>query len=358
VNRAVIRYLLLYGVGVGLLAWVVAAYWHNPGPDGQDLGLAGALQRPLALRYLWVAGALFVVAILITFVRWYILVRALDLPFTLRHAFRLGVIGYFWSALLPGSITGDVIKAAFLARDQKRRTVAISSVLVDRVIGMAALFSLALITGVTMWSLGVLDVLHEDVLLLFQAVYTGTLCVVLFLAGFWVAARLLPDSWGERGAQWLARFWLIGGSLAEFWRAAWMYRGQAGALVLALLMSVCGHALQALAFYFAARTVLPAAEVPTLAQHFVLLPVAFTIQAGMPTPGGVGMGEAALGKLYEWFGATGAAGVLASLAYRVIGWTCALVGLLTYWRLHVQSQPAALPPAAAEVSPAASGHLP
>src|SRR5262245_34179794 len=119
-----------YGLGLGLLVWVISKNWN---------GLAEALSRPLQITPLLLAILVYLSAVLLTFVRWYVLVRAQDLPFTLFNAVRLGLVGVSMSTLLPGSIGGDIFKAAFIAREQSRRTVAVSTVLIDRVIGLLGL---------------------------------------------------------------------------------------------------------------------------------------------------------------------------------------------------------------------------
>ena len=45
----------------------------------------------------------------LTFVRWFFLVRALDIPFKLRDSFRLGFIGYFSNFLSLGVLGGDAV---------------------------------------------------------------------------------------------------------------------------------------------------------------------------------------------------------------------------------------------------------
>jgi hypothetical protein len=47
-------------------------------------------------------------------------------------------------------------------------------------------------------------------------------------------------------------------------------------------------------------------------------------------PGGLGIGEAAFGKLYLWFGSSEAWGVLASLLQRVFSWIMGFLGYLVY----------------------------
>src|SRR5262249_62009496 len=97
---------------------------------------------PLLAATVCCAGAMF-----LTFARWFVLVRALELPFRLRDAVRLGLAGFFFNIFLAGEIGGDVVKAAFLAREQSRRTAAVATVLVDRVGGLAGLFWPAALVG-------------------------------------------------------------------------------------------------------------------------------------------------------------------------------------------------------------------
>src|SRR5947209_9626541 len=89
-----------------------------------------------------------------------------------------------------------------------------------------------------------------------------------------------------------------------------------------------GHVGFVLAFYCGAH-VLWSPElgpVPTLAQHFLLVPIGLTMQALVPTPGGAGGGEWGFGALYVLFRASEANGVLASLVVRVLSWVFGVAG--------------------------------
>ena len=88
----------------------------------------------------------------LTFVRWYYLVRALDLPFRMADAFRLGFLGFLLNFVSLGSVGGDLFKAVFIAREQHgKRAEAVATVVIDRVIGLYVLFVVAsvaaLVTG-------------------------------------------------------------------------------------------------------------------------------------------------------------------------------------------------------------------
>jgi glycosyltransferase 2 family protein len=333
--RRVIRPFLQYALGFGLLAWVIWAHWHLETPDGEDVGLATALARPIYVPALLAAGAFCASAILVTFYRWYRLVVAQELPFTLRDAIRLGLIGYYFNTYLPGSIGGDLIKAAFLAREQQRRTVAVATVLVDRVIGLAGLYCLAVLVGGPLWAAGRFAALEADATaaLLLRTVFATAFGVVLFLGLGGLIFCSLPDSWAERGAERLSGVPRIGGILAEVWWALWMYRRKVRVLGVALLLAIVSHSFLVLAFYSAAMTITPAEQLPPLDAHFAIVPAGLTIQASFPAPGGVGGGEYGFGLLYRALGFTFAAGVLGCLGFRGVTWILGLLGYLVYLRL-------------------------
>jgi uncharacterized membrane protein YbhN (UPF0104 family) len=75
-------------------------------------------------------------------------------------------------------------------------------------------------------------------------------------------------------------------------------------------------------------------EIPSLAEQFLIVPVAMTIQGFFPSPGGVGAGEWGLGGLYWLVGKPQANGVLSALAYRAITWVLGLAGYLVYLRMR------------------------
>ena len=80
-------------------------------------------------------------------------------------------------------------------------------------------------------------------------------------------------------------------------------------------------------------------QIPTLVQHFVIVPIGMTVQALVPLPGGVGIGEYSFGVLYELIGKPQANGVLGSLVGRIINWGLSLVGYLVFLRMRPSLPP-------------------
>jgi uncharacterized protein (TIRG00374 family) len=368
VKRKLFWILFKYGLGVGLLAWVIWQFWSYPAPPpepdaaativgvganpssagplgttatylatnpGKTLGLVNAIGKPINWVPFGLALIICMTAVLITFVRWYILVRAQDLPFTLGNALRLGMIGYYLSAFLPGSVGGDIIKATFIAREQSRRTVAVATVLIDRAIGLCGLFWLVALVGGFFWKAGYLETIvrNEAAAVFLEFIVSVALGFLLASLAFWLLLGVLPQRRADKFAWRLSRIPRIGHSLAEFWRAVWMYRCRGRAVGVAILLAMIGHVGFVLTFYFAALTLHQATEVPTLATHFLIVPVGMAIQAGCPTPSGVGGGEVGYGELYRRVDYDFDKGVLGSLTKRVVEWILGLVGYLVYLRM-------------------------
>jgi len=332
-----------YGLGFGLLGYLIWRNW-SPAPDGTP-GLADILSQPPQFGPLAIAIVICLFSVLLTFIRWYVLVRAQSLPFTLYNAMRLGLIGFFLSTFLPGSVGGDIFKAAFLAREQERRTVAVATVIVDRVVGLWALFWLVALVGSAFW------LMNDPALLLhpaLQVVVWSALGVVLATSCVGGLMLVLPERFSNALLARLTRIPRIGGSAAEFWRAMWMYRTRWRSVLVALVLSLVGHGGFVMTYYFAAQTFIAADQLPSLQEQLLIVPVGMTIQAAVPLPGGLGGGEYGFDKLYELVGYP-KKGFVVSMSYRLISWGLGLLGYLVY--LRMRAEVAATQPTSADTEP-------
>jgi glycosyltransferase 2 family protein len=357
VNKRILWTVFKYLLAVGLLGVVVWWNWGHP-ENPNDRGLGYVWQhhvvegRPINYACFGLAFLCFAVAVPITMVRWWILVRAQDLPFTLGNAFRLGLMGFFFSAFLPGSVGGDLVKAAGIARDQSRRTVAVATVIMDRLIGLWGLFWIVALIGGGFWLSGGLAGKAEAPS---KLVVTAALSVVAVSVVCWLLLGLLSEIQAARFADRLTRLPKVGGSAAEFWRAVWMYRRRPASVFLALVLSLIGFLGFIPSFYFGAQALGnpdPAVDIPTLTQHFLFVPIGLVVQAAIPLPGGIGASEFGFGKLFGWFNCPESNGVLGSLVQRVLTWTLSLACyLIVAWisgtRPTTASEPAPTTPESA-----------
>jgi uncharacterized protein (TIRG00374 family) len=323
-----------YVLGIGLLAALVWRYRHE---------FQEALGKPIQFGPLALAAAATLCGVSLTMIRWHLLVRAQDLPFALRDAFRLGLIGYFFSLFLPGSIGGDVVKATFLAREQKRRTVAAATALMDRAIGLWGLICVVAMAGCVAWLWGNAAITANRFL---QSAVIATSLVVAVTILAWACLGILSEESSQRFADWLERLPKVGVAVAELWRAGWMYRRRQLSVGVAILISLLSHSFFTTAFFFAGQVFQdPAHPTPTpaLAEHFVFFPIGETCQVFSFTPGGAGLAEWVYGLLYKEAGASEATGTFVAFVYRILMSSWAVIGYFVAIRMRSSFQPVEQP---------------
>lgn len=282
-------------------------------------GLSQIVHQPLHWPSALIAFGLCAGAIVLTFLRWFCLVKALGFAFTIRDALRLGFIGYLFNFVAPGSVGGDLVKAALLAKEQPgRRTTAVATVLLDRILGMLALFLIGAFAAWLQWAeISQRTELKAVVGLLVFGSVAGLIGLTLML---------IPAVTRSRAWQWLARLPVVGHMVAELVEGVRLYQSQRRVLFVALGISVIGHFGTISSFYFSAKAISGESFVPGYAQHLFFIPAAELAGIVPLTPGGVGLLEEAVNSLYQLNGAADGTGVMTCLAYRAVTLAIALVG--------------------------------
>ena len=125
--------------------------------------------RSLDYRLFLLGFVVHLVGLIVSYIRWYRLVRVVKPSFRLNSAILLGFIGSLFNLVIPGAVGGDLIKAAYLVKMDVKRTQAIASMVIDRIIGLLGLFILGGIAGAFMWS----SVSNPNVKLLIGLVWTA-----------------------------------------------------------------------------------------------------------------------------------------------------------------------------------------
>ncbi|MGE0606736.1 MAG: lysylphosphatidylglycerol synthase transmembrane domain-containing protein [Pirellulales bacterium] len=310
--------LLKFAVSAGIIAWLFYK-------ARQDEHFTELVTGPKHWGLLLAAAFVALAAVLGTILRWYFLVRALELPFTVKDAFRLGFLGYLLNFVSVGSVGGDLFKAVFVAREHPgRRAEAVATVAIDRIIGLYVMFVLAsaslLITGQLQSAGRDVQIIGRTTLL---ATLAGTVGVVVVL---------LPGMTNGRFSHWMGRIPKVGPIVVRLMGAVRMYRRKLPVLLLAAVISVAVHSLAAVAIFLVARG-LPG-NAPTLAEHFVAVPLA-NLTGLLPLPmSGIGAREAAIDYLYVHLTAPGTVqagkGFVVSLCYRLIEIAIAAIGVVYY----------------------------
>jgi uncharacterized membrane protein YbhN (UPF0104 family) len=284
-------------------------------------------------RLLLAFGFCFLNLLLVT-VRWRFILaaRTESAPMPLRKLFLVNWIGMFFSTVLPGSVTGDVVKVFYVRRQHKELSHAflLFSCLLDRVMGLTGLILLMGVFSVANYSALVVMSPRLSTLLGFNFMLLGA------VVGGLLAYFFLPAGWQARFEAWArarpkAKLPL---RVAELWRDLTAVRGR---VALAVAISVAVQFLSVVIFYL----LVSPQFVTGLSLPMVLsfIPLGFMAIALPISPAGLGVGHAAFEALFAFAGEPGGANFFNM--YFVVMLTFNLLGALPWlaWRHKAPEAP-------------------
>jgi uncharacterized protein (TIRG00374 family) len=278
----------------------------------QDLGQAFRLL--LEMNWLPFLGTLllFLSGSFIRAYRWGCLVWALGVQVSYWRLVSLYFIGAFFSLLLPTGVGGDAVKMFELSREDGKAASAISSVLVDRFLGLFVLFALALLALL----LGS-ELVPQEVRILIAVVFVASLVgASLILQRTWIAGvgtRLGVD-------RVLGRIKI----LRELYESIYLY-GTA-ALLKASGASLAWNLILVFGYYLLGLAV--GIDLP-LWYYFLFVPI-ISVVLMIPSVGGLGVREGTTVLLFTQVGVSEPQALALALAYLVALWLISLSGGVLY----------------------------
>jgi len=274
-------------------------------PREVSYGLASAFSNLGQRPHLAALGALLhLCGMLATFYRWHVLLRGAELATPARDVCRFGFIAQFMAQVLPGGLTtGDLVKAFYVARTHdNRKTRAVVTVFVDRVVGLLALCLIAFVAVLFAPAGSRIAAVRTLVLIILVVCAVGTALVLSAR----VRHRLRITH--------LLRRLPFPHVVHEVEQAIEIYGRRPAVVVMALLVSFVGHAffLGAIYFYGAALGVWLSPMAIAVA-----VPVALILSAIPALPGGWGVGDFAFYTFLPEAGVAAATAVAISFTYRL-----------------------------------------
>ena len=265
------------------------------------------LHSPQALAW---SIVLYVIAALVSFQRWYVLLRAVHVDGRFWRVQKLAFIGLFFSNIIPGMTGGDLVKAIMVARDHpEQRPASVLSVIVDRVIGLLGLALVAV--GALQFQHGRFEGMAFKLNLILAAIAAGG--VVLLSKR--LRRLLLLDR--------LMKALPFAEVLHKLDRAALLYRAAHWQLIYSVVVSLAVHGMILTAIGILGRAI-------GITIHFLdfytLAPLALIAQSLPISPGGIGVGEAAFIYLFAMAGVPGPAAFALSFSYRGVQFVVSLIG--------------------------------
>lgn len=279
----------------------------------QDLAAVSQILRQLKWVPFLAGLLLFLSGSLVRAYRWGTLVWALGVQVGYWRLVDLYFVGAFFSLFLPTGVGGDAIKMFELTRDDDARaSSAISSVLVDRFLGLFVLFAMALLAV----ALGY-ELVAPEVRILIAVVFVGSLAgVALVLQRTWI------ESWGRRLGvdRLLGRFKI----LRELYESLHIY-GPA-ALLRATAASVIWNLILVLGYYLLGVAV--GIDLPVW-YYFLFVPI-ISAALMIPSVGGLGVREGVTVFLFNQVGVPEAQALALAVVYDFTLLVNGLIGAILY----------------------------
>jgi glycosyltransferase 2 family protein len=315
VSRA-ISTLLKLGVAFGLIAWL----WKSGAIDFARV--AAAARSPS--WFVQVIALLFASISVIT-IRWWLLLRIEKIDLPLTDALKLTLVGHFWNNVLPGAVTGDVVKMYYLGKKSpEKKAEAYATVMIDRVIGLAALVYLAFFAALFNMSF-VLAPDHEKLKLTFYGnallVIGFTVAILALVLGIGRKSNLADRIRGSRlpGIEGFRRGYR---TLIRLGERPWT-------LFASFALGMVSHVLLVVVGIISART-LGEGTLGNTTYGF-LIPVGLLVNSiPIGLPGGLGAGEKAFQELFLWAGGGETLGAGIMLLMRIAQLTWGGVGGVLY----------------------------
>jgi len=253
-----------------------------------------------------------------------LLVDAVDIPFSVKEAFRLGFLGYVLNFVGLGGVGGDLFKGYILIQNNPgKRLEAFSTIFMDRLIGLYALFTVAALASLS------LDFSALDPMI-------RTLCWILYVctAGGLIGIGLIytPLVTSTALNNWLTRMPWVGQLLGRALAAVRMYRARTSHMGLIALQSLAVHFMFSVAAYLLAAAMFT--QHPTLPEMLIVTPLAMVVASIPLSPGGMGTLELAIAGLYVAVPAeemSQASGITVALGFRALTIGMATIGAVFYW---------------------------
>lgn len=213
-------------------------------------------------------------------IRWWVLLKSQKIPLSLWHANRLSFLGYFFNNVMPGLTGGDIVKSYYVAMETHKKTGAITTVFLDRAIGLVCLAIMA----------GVMILANAG-----DPKFRGPAIVVLVFLG---VTAVFSIAFFSRRVRRTLRINVLAKKipfegvkrvLREIDHAVFLFRNHKVAILVTVILSFVSQSISVTtnAFFGAAMGL----EQMHMREYFVFLPIVFMIMSIPISLSGWGVGE-------------------------------------------------------------------
>ena len=135
-TKSTLSFILRFGLSLALLVYVFSKI---------DLRETVEVLKTADPRFIALAAIAFVIVNCILLIRWFILIKALDLTATTKNVILHYFYGLFGNLFLPTAIGGDILKAVGLCKSSTQKPRVVASILLDRLCGYTSIVTIAVL---------------------------------------------------------------------------------------------------------------------------------------------------------------------------------------------------------------------
>lgn len=308
-----LKVLLKFGFAFGLIYWLI-----NSGKLDFNI-FKEVIANPLRLSFTFIG--FFFVLVLVTFRFQFILDHKMSRKISFTKILKYNWIGMFFNAVLPGSVSGDIVKIFYIKDEDSSLSnrFMFASVLIDRIVG---LFGLIIILGIfTLINYSKLSSLSVDIKKLLDVnlvIFAGVIFSLVSLFFFQDLPKKISSPFKN-----LPVFNKVIPKLLDAWESLCEFKHR---MVVLTILSILIQTTAVLLFWFIVQ---PFADGDFPFQYaFSLIPVGFVAIAIPIAPSGLGVGHAIFHTLFGYIGVKNGADLFNIYFFIVL--TVNLLGSIPY----------------------------
>jgi glycosyltransferase 2 family protein len=267
---------LRLGVSVAALFFIVHTF------EGKLHEAIGILKNEVRWEYFLLAAVTYLGGLTLLAIRLEWVFRVHKIVVNFFESFYLGLVGLFFNLFLPSAVGGDVVKAYYAYKHSGKKVESMTSVIMDRLLGFAALSIMAM-AAVLLYSKQLQD---ERIARMVYFFIGGMAVLALFFASrrfariFSFFAKVIPAGLKEK--------------LSTVYHAIYEFKFYKKLMVGAICLSLVGQCLFIIVHYWLALSL--QADI-SLFIFFVLIPI-LSVVSMAPSLGGLGVRELAVMHLF------------------------------------------------------------
>lgn len=321
-TKAGIKQLLKFGVSLALLIFTLRLIdWRG------SLELAGRADMGMMA----LAVGLLLLERILSVVKWLLLLRVKGSSITFWRLLVINYIGGFWGLVLPSSVSADIVRGYYLSKSTSSVSLAVTSLLVDRLMGALSLVFLGCLSA---WMVGdTFGLAHARLIAAGVAVGCALAIALLFHNGFirwvdrWIVQRLTGWKVMRPVRQWLA--------------SCFEYRQYRSTLIMSFLLTLFVQMVRVLVFYVVA---VGFGVHVSVIYYFIFVPLIMLLIMLPVSINGIGIREGSFVAFFALVNVPSSEAFIISFAVSVLTTMMTAIGGIIYMFDKSAAKPTAIKP--------------